>query len=269
MADPVTTGLVVAGTLGAAKRVEDFIAAISGHPGESLGTFLGNIANRRLKYAESVLSKSHLILLDIGEKPCEIPLNILQPVLEGASLQEDPDLQNTWANLLANAADPRQLNPVLPSFANMLKELTTREVKFLEALLDVMPNKEPYDRFWPDRATGGYSPEQLMHICSHAKLFRYDGDLSHMTAAEWKANEAILMADYRDFAEMMGVLKRNGILDEIIHPKPIDVASPLVEAIEMRVNPPNIDVETQKFYKLSALGTAFLNACRRPSKAIS
>lgn len=268
--DPVTTGIVVAGATQVAKQAQDFIAAVCGHPGESIGTILGNVANRRLNNVEAVISKSHLTLLNIGETPTEVPLNILYPVLEGASLQDDPDLQDTWANLLANAADPRQANPVLPSFAAMLKELTSREVRFLEALLDAISGGRGNRRhFWADHNAGGYSVDQLMDVCSQAKLFRYQGSHSRLSVAEWNANKAIITADNRDFAEMIDVLKRNSILDEITHPKPIDVATPLVRAMESRTNPQDINVETERFYKLSQLGTAFLNACRAPSKTIS
>ncbi len=134
--DPVTTGLVVAGALQAAKQAQDFIAAVSGHAGETIGTILGNIANRRLKNVEAAISKSHLILLYIGVEPGEIPLNILQPALEAASLQEESDLQGVWANLLANAADGRQIHRVEPSFVSMLRNLSSREVRFLESLCD-------------------------------------------------------------------------------------------------------------------------------------
>jgi hypothetical protein len=81
-------------------------------------------------------SNAHLILLNIGEKPREIPLNILHPALEAASLQEDTDLQEVWANFLANAGDPRQVTRVEPSFVAMLRNLSSREVRFLESLCD-------------------------------------------------------------------------------------------------------------------------------------
>jgi hypothetical protein len=136
VADPVVTGLVIAGTLGAAKQAQDFIAAVSGHPGESLGTILGNLGRRRVQNVETVGNKAHLILLDIGAMPKEIPLNVLQPLLEAASLQEEPDLQNVWANLLANAADGRQMTPVEPSFVAMLRNLSSREVRFLESICE-------------------------------------------------------------------------------------------------------------------------------------
>src|SRR5437764_1273630 len=132
--DPVTTGLVVAGALQIAKQAQDFIGAALGHPGESVATMLGNVAHRRLDNAEAVAGKANLILLNIGVTPKEVPLNIIQPMIEGASLQEDPELQKTWANLMANAADPRELKLVSVGFHSALKELTGREVKFLDTL---------------------------------------------------------------------------------------------------------------------------------------
>ncbi len=40
--------------------------------------------------------------------------------------------QQIWANMLANATDPRHLTPVGPIFASMLRDLGSREVAFLE-----------------------------------------------------------------------------------------------------------------------------------------
>jgi len=268
VADPVTTGVILAGTLAVAKRVETFIAAASGHPGEDIGTILGNIASRRRQNAETVIGKSDLILLNLGENPGEVPLNILHPVLEAASLQEDPCLQDTWANLLANAADPRQTNPVLPVFATMLKDLTAREVKFLDALLEVMAVKQPnpHHHIRLDARTKGFSAEQLMDVASHAKLLRYRGSHTSVTVAQWKTHEADLVADRRNFEEMMGLLKRNQILDEIVRTKPIDVMTPIARAVGSVSTSKDIEVETVTFYRLSQLGTAFVNACRPPFK---
>src|ERR1700733_15638819 len=106
MGTGVAIGTSVATINQVAKQVQDFIAAATGHPGESIGTILGNMANRRRHNVESVVGKAHFILLNLGKMPREVPLNVLHPLLEGASLQEDDYLRDTWANLLANSADP-------------------------------------------------------------------------------------------------------------------------------------------------------------------
>jgi hypothetical protein len=48
--------------------------------------------------------------------------------LQEASLQDGDEIHDIFANLLANAADPRQGNPVYPSFALMVKEVTASQV---------------------------------------------------------------------------------------------------------------------------------------------
>ena len=65
----------------------------------------------------------------------EVPLKILAPLLEGASLEEDLDLQEMWANLLVNYADnEQQLTSSI--FPNMLSQLSTREVRVLKFNLE-------------------------------------------------------------------------------------------------------------------------------------
>ena len=132
---PVITGVVLAGVLQAAKQAQEFLAAATGHPGESLGTILGNIMHRRIENAEGILSTAHLTLLNIGVTAKEIPLNILQPALEAASLQEDDSLREAWTNLLANAADPRT-EMIPPSFPRILAEMSPREARFLNGIFD-------------------------------------------------------------------------------------------------------------------------------------
>src|SRR5580658_6894241 len=134
LTNPLETGLAILGAAQLAKQGQDFIGAVSGRPGESVGMILGNLLNRRIQNVEAVGNKAHYVMLNLGLKAGEVELPVLQPILEGASLQEDSYMQDTWANLLANASDPRKLNEVPPSFPAMLKELGPREVKFLDAL---------------------------------------------------------------------------------------------------------------------------------------
>jgi hypothetical protein len=134
--DPIVTGVTTAAALQVAKQAQDFLAAAIGHPGETIGTVLGKIFLKRKENAEAVASKAHVALPGLGLRPREVELNILHPILESASLHNDADIQETWANLLANAADPRREVTVEPSFPSILKELTSREVKFLSTLFE-------------------------------------------------------------------------------------------------------------------------------------
>lgn len=113
MVDPFALG-VTAATAAAilAKQGQDFVAAVSGHPGETIGTILGRMAKRRLDNAQVIGGMAHLTLLNLGVKPQEIPLPVLGPLLEGASFQDEPPMQEIWA--LSSGLSWRRL-PFSPS----------------------------------------------------------------------------------------------------------------------------------------------------------
>jgi hypothetical protein len=67
--------------------------------------------------------------------PKEVGLSMAVPWLENASIEEDPDLQEMWESLLANAADPRNgRRETHRSFIHILKEIEAPERKVLEGL---------------------------------------------------------------------------------------------------------------------------------------
>jgi hypothetical protein len=55
----------------------------------------------------------------MGTTAAQTPLKIIQPILDAASLEADSDLQDIWANILANATDARNITPVGPMFASI------------------------------------------------------------------------------------------------------------------------------------------------------
>jgi hypothetical protein len=56
-----------------AKQAYDFIAAASSHPGESIGTILGEITRRRRQKVEAGEDLAYLTLLNIGVRASKIP----------------------------------------------------------------------------------------------------------------------------------------------------------------------------------------------------
>jgi hypothetical protein len=138
--EPISTALAVkAGTEltdVAKESSKSFLTAVLREPGEALGGLLGDkIRERRHSNLIKITARAQERLKAAGVTPKEIPLSIIHPALEAASLEEDPDLQEMWANLLASTAGPRtEEDGVAPSFATILKELRARDVKFLNAL---------------------------------------------------------------------------------------------------------------------------------------
>lgn len=245
--DPVSTGLTVASTLQIAKQAHDFIAAVAGHPGESIGTMLGNIGRRRFANIESVGANANLILLNIGVKAGEVPLNVLQPMLEGASLQEDPTLQDTYAKLLANAADARQQKPVLPMFPGILKEFSSREVKFLDALYNLATKRASMHLLLHTVPQMPFATKDLMELFvelgfSHTRL------LYGMTVEEQESPQLAL--DKTTFWLMLDIIRSTDVIRDVIYQPqtPGNQAQP----------------DIVREYHISDLGAAFLKACQTP-----
>ena len=95
------------------------------------------MTRQRVQHVEQVVSKSQFTLLNIGVTAKDVPLKIIHPLLEAASLEDDPEIQELWANLIANAADPRGGVIVRESFVPALRQLTSADVHFLDKLYDL------------------------------------------------------------------------------------------------------------------------------------
>jgi hypothetical protein len=260
--DPVTTGVVLAGALQIAKQAQEFIAAAAGHPGETIGTILGNITHRRLENLESVGNRAHLILLNIGVTAGEARLNVLQPALEAASLEEDATMQERWANLLANAADPRHQNEVAPTFPIILKELTSREVKFLDALYSNLITDAQVLHSWKPAETidARYNDEELMKIFSNSGLTRVPLG-QRMSREEVDSTEDDRAADRRDFSYTMALLRRHNVMTESVWPRMVDKYD-AIKNPDPRLADAEVTLDVS--YSLTELGYCFVKACRPP-----
>jgi hypothetical protein len=80
--------------------------------------------NRLLGEVKEIAEAAHIELKPVAP-------NLIFPILEAASFAGD-DLQKTWAALLTNAATTNFITEVLPSFPDILKQLTPAEVRFLD-----------------------------------------------------------------------------------------------------------------------------------------
>jgi hypothetical protein len=127
-----------------------------------------------------VLARAKKTMKAAGISPREVPLKIIHPLLEGAAVEEEPDLQEMWANLLANAADPETNSHISVSFISILKELSPNDARFLHEL------------FERHQATALISLDsfQFMVAASNVKLSEDQWHLS------------------------LDVLKRNGVIEE-------------------------------------------------------
>ena len=116
-----------------AQPIQGFLSAILGSASSEVGELIAdNIKFVRWKNALKILEKAQKEMEIRGIQSKEIPLKILFPILEGASLEsDDENLQAKWSNLLTSAAAGILSRPSHPK---ILSELIQAEAKILDYL---------------------------------------------------------------------------------------------------------------------------------------
>ncbi len=237
-------------TSSAMKPVTDLIASIFGPAAEEAGLMLKDHlrvfrAMRRFR----LLTRTAEKLKEMGVNPQQVPLKLLFPIVENASIEESDELQDRWANLLARAADPKEANKVSIAFPEMLRELSERHVKFLDALYEAA--RETLSRS-PAKTIEGVSfgTATLHSALSDAGVARYPvRSRGWISAAEWERED--VKADSEEIGLAMDMFVRHTIFE---------VAYELPQRRHNSANEPELD----SGYQFTRLGVRFVEACREP-----
>ena len=129
---PVPTGKSIEQAIEAAR---EFAGRLVLPPIEELGLVLGDqVRSFRLKRQIQLLLTAQKRLEEAGIDPRTVPLKTFVPLLEGASLEEDPGLREKWVGLLASAAAGEVGPHVLPTFPFILRQLSPLDAAILERL---------------------------------------------------------------------------------------------------------------------------------------
>jgi len=113
---------------------------------------LGDWAHRkREKYAAEVVEQARAIMHRRGKTlpspDDDVPLSIVEPVLEAASGESRAELQDLWARLLAAAVDPERTRQVRLEFIQAAKQMAPLDaaaLKKLEEVANPSPNTRDY-----------------------------------------------------------------------------------------------------------------------------
>lgn len=126
----------------AACEMGRFIAKITSGPLEQANL----IWEDRLKYTRAVNQlkliekfESQLRKRGLSEPTRTIPLSFAVPLLQAATLEENDDLQDLWAAMLANAADKCVDVQLRRAFVSILEEMTSLDVRILKTIGDAHP----------------------------------------------------------------------------------------------------------------------------------
>lgn len=116
-----------------AFKLTDIIKAILGPAtGEFAERIHDSVRLYRFGRQLECLKKAEQMAKEAGFTPKAVPIKLLFPLLEGASLEENEDLHTMWAALLANAASPTKAEQVRPGFIAILKQMAPDEALLLK-----------------------------------------------------------------------------------------------------------------------------------------
>lgn len=236
-------------TSSAMKPVNDLISSLFGPAAREAGLMLQDrIKVYRKERQFRLYIRTMEKLKALGVTPQRVPLKLLFPIIENASVEEDDDLQDRWASLLANAANPANADGIPASFVNILRELSPRQAKYLDALYDYAQKRSDLEL---DRTLEsiGFSHLDFVRVFSEIGLARYPTS-QHYSAAEWRRED--VKADRAEREVALDVFHRHRIMVEVY-----DLGE---ERFTIQPRQPELDSEVH----FTALGAQFVATCRPP-----
>lgn len=218
----------------ALSDVTDILHKLAEPAAEELGLLLGDkVREYRLRNLAKILPRVTKMLADAQLDPTPIPPRLSLPAVEAASLEDNTVLQERWAALLANAANPKRWAPVLPAHVEVLKQLSPQEASVLNGIYG--------------------------HVTLGGTLFRQIGE-SGLLLGELDLFDIFLRKPPPEIIEQEGTVDRGFIVEMIEN---------LIRlGIVIRYQEPPGSWKTRRTtepeYYLSAFGYAFLRACHAP-----
>lgn len=128
-----TTGKVIDATREAGGFIAKFI---SGPLEQGVGIFEDKLKylrwERQIRYMQR--AEEFLKLSGLDSPTRAVPIKLAIPLMQGASLEEDNQLQDRWAALLVNAANAIYPVEIRRSYAAILEQITPLDAQVLDAI---------------------------------------------------------------------------------------------------------------------------------------
>lgn len=94
------------------------------------------LGKRMSDRVERCFAKTAKMIEDAGVTPQPVEDKLVVEILRGASLEEDENLHDMWAALLANAGSAENAGKVRPSYVAILKQMAADEAALLNWIYD-------------------------------------------------------------------------------------------------------------------------------------
>jgi len=116
------------------------------------GAMLGNnVRMFRLREEIKLLRKAEQILSEEGLEPKAVNMRVLLPLLDTAVLEDNEDMAERWASLLASAANPNNKTALEASFIEILKQLVPSHAFVLDVFYEQIKRDKLPPEKWAER----------------------------------------------------------------------------------------------------------------------
>lgn len=142
---------------------------------ELVGIATDTVKVKRFKRQVRLAKQVQTFLLEHGlEAPSRsLPLSFSVPLIECASLEEDDELQDIWARMLANAAAAESGTERRTAFIDMLRSMTAFDVMILAKVAKIAPSTDDgwvYTHNFPDSDDQTESGEPRRDLPTHVAV---------------------------------------------------------------------------------------------------
>jgi hypothetical protein len=231
---------------GALQDITSIFKNLAGPLADEVGQMLGDKAREyRLRNAVRIFLRTERMLKDAGLTAKAIPPRLFLPAVQAASTENDETLQELWAALIANASQIENGAPVLPSFVEVLKEMTPQEAHLMQKV---------WQRVSIPRFETGYSPRDRGWLI---------GNFASLESLEGLGEPTTRMLSEKDVqvALMIDDLVRLGVLARFPW-YPVQGTPPVGASALANPAEPNRPGDSEYF--LTPFGWAFMRACQAP-----
>ncbi|HEV8578135.1 MAG TPA: Abi-alpha family protein, partial [Thermoanaerobaculia bacterium] len=165
------------------EGAQSFLNRLLGPAVDETGLLLADkIRFRRLRNQVKIAAKAQELLVEAGLEPKPAPLQTIVPLLEKASLEEEPSIQTMWATLLANAAASDARAGIQRLAVEILAQLSPREALILRHVYEAYLKKEAEWQADPKHAREDGPPAEFAFFRPRdlhrvAEVDTRDGDL--------------------------------------------------------------------------------------------
>lgn len=136
----------------ATTKLGGFLARVTLEPVEAItGILTDRLRYMRWERQVRLVDRSRQIMLEkgIAEEFRPVSPKVALPIVENASIEDNDDLQDLWANLLVSALDPNHPDTIRIAFIDILKQLEIVDVHVLNRVyLRTIERNEKTEQEW-------------------------------------------------------------------------------------------------------------------------